>query len=323
MYSRRAFGRVTLGGIAMSSLMTAGLLNGANAQSRIDSTVNGVRLGMGTGSLNPLPPIPPGEDVIDTVVKLCVECGMGYIELVNGLIEPQFAGIGGGGRIPDPLTPDWIENRPKLREWRINAPISRFEEVKRKFDAAGLKLVSYVMTFTSDFSMEEIDAVFRHADALGVEFISTNQSKVSTGRRVAPFAARYRAKPSWHNHARIDDWDEVASLESFDELLSMSPHFMANLDIGHFTAGNQDSVAFLQKHHARISHIHVKDRKRDNGPNHPWGQGDTPIIPVLRLIKENRWPIYVIQEREYRGPTAGDPISEVKKNIAYMHQALV
>jgi sugar phosphate isomerase/epimerase len=322
MYSRRELGRLALAGVAVSSLGAPILTGAASAQARIDSTFNGVRLGMGTGSLNPLPPTPAGGDVIDTVIKSCVECGMGYIELVNGLVEPTFAGIGGGGRIPDPLTPDWIANRPKLRDWRINAPISRFQEIKRKFDAAGLTLISYVMTFTSDFSMEEMEAVFRHADALGVEVITTNQSQVSTGRRLVPFAAKYRAKPSWHNHARTDDWDEVASLESFDELLSMSPDFKINLDIGHFTAGNQDSVAFLQKHHARVSHIHVKDRRRNNGPNQPWGQGDTPIIPVLQLIKQNRWPIYVIQEREYRGPEVGDPVSEVRKNIAYMRQAL-
>lgn len=317
MISKRALGRAALAGVALSAFGKT-----AFAQQRIDSTFNGVRLGMGTGSLNPLPPIPPDGDVIDAVVKGCVEVGMGNIELVNSLLEPTLAGIAGGARIPDPLTPDWIANRPKLRDWRINAPLSRFQEVKRKFDGAGLKLISYVMTFTSDFTPEEFDAVFRQADALGVEVITTNQTQVSVARHLVPYAAKYRAKPSWHNHARADDFNEVASLQSFDEVLALSPHFRINLDIGHFTAGNQDSVAFLRKHHARVSHIHVKDRRRNNGPNVAWGQGDTPIVPVLKLIKENRWPIYVVQEREYRGPDVGDPISEVKKNIEFMKQAL-
>jgi hypothetical protein len=51
-----------------------------------------------------------------------------------------------------------------------------------------------------------------------------------------------------------------------------------NLDIGHYTAGNNDAVAFLKKHHDRITHLHIKDRKRDNGPNVQLGTGDTPIV---------------------------------------------
>lgn len=42
-------------------------------------------------------------------------------------------------------------------------------------------------------------------------------------------------------------------------------------------------VEFLQKHHARISSVHLKDRKsKDNGgANVAWGTGDTPIKDIL------------------------------------------
>jgi sugar phosphate isomerase/epimerase len=46
--------------------------------------------------------------------------------------------------------------------------------------------------------------------------------------------------------------------------------FAINLDIGHFTAGNNDAVDFLRKHHDRITHIHIKDRKRTAGRMSRW-----------------------------------------------------
>jgi sugar phosphate isomerase/epimerase len=36
-------------------------------------------------------------------------------------------------------------------------------------------------------------------------------------------------------------------------------------------------VPFLKQHHARITHVHVKDRKMHEGATTPFGQGDTPI----------------------------------------------
>ena len=64
----------------------------------------------------------------------------------------------------------------------------------------------------------------------------------------------------------------------------------------------------------------MKDRKKNQGPNTSWGEGDTPIKQVLVLLKEKKFPIRAFVEYEYRG--AGTPIDEVKKCMAYMRQAL-
>ena len=66
--------------------------------------------------------------------------------------------------------------------------------------------------------------------------------------------------------------------------LALSPHFKINLDIGHFTAANYDAVAYLRQQHANITNLHVKDRRKNQGDNVPWGQGDTPITQVLQLL---------------------------------------
>jgi sugar phosphate isomerase/epimerase len=136
--------------------------------------------------------------------------------------------------------------------------------------------------------------------ALRVGFLCTNQSRLDVAQRLTRFAERYKIKPTWHPHAMVNDPNEVATPESMEKLLAMSGLFAINPDIGHFTAGHNDAVDFLKMHHDRITHIHIKDRKRNGGPNVALGTGDSPIKECLTLIRDGKWPIHGIIEREYR-----------------------
>ena len=205
-------------------------------------------------------------------------------------------------------------------KWTLQHAYDHVEHYRKKFDAAGLNLFSYVMTFDLDFTDEEIDQVFKQMQALKVTCFCTNQSRLDVAPRLIPFAEKYKIKPAWHPHAMVNDSNEVASVASMEKLLAMSKHFAINLDIGHFTAGNNDAVDFLKKHHDRITHIHIKDRKRDGGPNVALGTGDTPIKECLTLIRDNKWPIYGIIEREFRGP--GTPVEETKGQLDYLKKLL-
>src|SRR5437879_13688743 len=81
----------------------------------------------------------------------------------------------------------------------------------------------------------------------------------------------------------------------------------ANVDLGHFVAGNNTSpVPFITKYHDRVTHVHVKDRKMKNGANFPLGEGDTPIVDVLKLIRDNKWNIQATIEFEYKVPAGSD-----------------
>jgi sugar phosphate isomerase/epimerase len=57
--------------------------------------------------------------------------------------------------------------------------------------------------------------------------------------------------------------------------------------------------------------MHLKDRKFNNGPNRPWGEGDTPIKDVLLLMKKNRYKFPATIELEYRVPAGSDDVKEV------------
>jgi hypothetical protein len=51
----------------------------------------------------------------------------------------------------------------------------------------------------------------------------------------------------------------------------------------------------------------------------PFGQGDTPILAVLQLLRHKRYPIPANIEYEYKG---GDNFVEVKRCFDYCREAL-
>jgi len=78
----------------------------------------------------------------------------------------------------------------------------------------------------------------------------------------------------------------------------MSDNYRINLDIGHYVGADGDPLAFIEKLDGRITHLHIKDRKRNDRPNVPMGQGNTPIKAVLQLLRDKRYPILAVIEYE-------------------------
>ena len=311
MRSRREFNRAALAGL------TASVLPGWVSRTAA-MQVRGVKVGLITGSLNPLGEL-GGRDPIDVIIEQCKQLDVLDVELVTVFPQGQPEVVNGGrfGQPPAQITPDYMKTRQALRDWRIALPLDRFKEVRRKFDAAKLNLFSYVYTIDDHMTDAEIEAAFRQLHALGVPMFTTNQTRVGMGLRIAPLSEKYNIKAAWHPHAEIQDSNEVATPASMERLLAMSKSFVINLDIGHFAAGNNDVLAFLKKHHERIAHLHVKDRKRDKGPNVQLGTGDTPIKESATLIRDERWPIMLILEREYRD-APGSPVEQTRWQLNYL-----
>jgi sugar phosphate isomerase/epimerase len=312
IFTRREFGLLTVAGIVLGRSKDHPLYGMGVA----DSTVNGVRLGVQTYSFRDLPRT-PGGDAVDTIIKSMTACGLTECELFAPQVEPQFsAGRGARGAPP---SPEAVKAREDLRKWRLETPIDHFRDVKKKFDTAGITIYAYNYSPNASFTDAEIDRGFEMTRALGAGII-TASTTLDVAKKIAPMADKHKMIVAMHNHSRIDDPNEFATPDSFAAAMKMSKYFKVNLDIGHFTAANFDALAYIREHHASITNLHLKDRKKNQGDNMPWGEGETPIREVLQLLKKERWSIPAYIEYEYRGQ--GSPVDEVKKSFEYAKKAL-
>jgi sugar phosphate isomerase/epimerase len=316
MYSRREFGRLALVGLPMTVALTRGPAQGST---RIDSKVNGVRIGIQSYSFRTLS--------LDDAISAMAKIGIGECELFSGHVEPRLGPPPGAGRPPQgEITPEMREamreaarkRQEEIRKWRLEVSLDHFKDVRKKFDAAGIKLQGYNYSFNDNFTDDEIDRGFQMAQALGVNII-TASSTLTSAKRVAPFADKYKMTVAMHGHSNLTDPNQFAKPESFSSALAMSKYFAINLDVGHFFAAGFDPIAYIEANHARITNLHIKDRKKENGPNTPWGEGDTPIKPVLQLLKQKKYDIPANIEYEYQG---ADAVVEVGKCFQYIKDSL-
>jgi sugar phosphate isomerase/epimerase len=311
MISRREFA------LAAASMMLAGRsVFGAERS----VTIGGVKIGAITYSFREVPRL-AGEDFLETGIRSCLQTGIGVVEMWSTMVQPPQALLTRSGQyVMDPANAEMVKQREAIRTWRIETPDSHWRGIRQRLDRAGIELIGYSVTLADDFTDAEIEGTLRAVRALGVQDLGTNQTRVAMGRRVVPFAEKHGVRLCFHNHANVKDSNEIASNASMEEVLSMSPNYRINLDIGHHVAANLDPVAFIAKHHSRISYLHLKDRKRDEGPNMPWGQGDTPIREVLQLVKREGYAIPCLVEYEYRSEES--PLVEVSRCLDYIRKAL-
>lgn len=210
------------------------------------------------------------------------------------------------------------EERAKIAEWRKNATAETFSAVRKRYNDAGVKI--HIVKFgdvSGNLSDAELDYRFAAARALGASAITReipNPAKIAEEekpmRRLGKFAEKWDVAVGFHNHTQI-------GLTTYDgPLLSWSPKFMINLDVGHYTAANDDSaVGMIEKYRDRICSIHLKDRTRKaNGQkNLPFGEGDTPLKEIFALMKREGLDFNCDIELEYGIPGGSDAVKEVAR----------
>jgi len=285
MYTRRDIGRLALASLPLT-----------RAFAKLDSRIHGVLIGAQSYSFRDRP--------LDGAIQGFVDVGLSECELSMGHVEPEF--------------PRGPEGRAALRKWRLNVSLDEIHAIRRKFDQAGVELSAYAYNIRDDFTDEEIARGFDVAQALGVKALTTSAT-VSVTPRIAAQAEKYKMVVGMHGHSNIKDPNEFARPETFVEAMKLSPYIAVNLDIGHYWAAGYDPVPFIEEHYARIVTLHIKDRKKNQGKNMPFGEGDTPIKKVLQLLKTRKYPIPANIEYEYEG---GDTVVEVRKCYEYCRRAL-
>lgn len=322
--SRRDFAK-----LALTALPAVGLFGSisrlradeAPAAGKPNSKVNGVQIGLnvpysyGNNMMS-------GQETLDATVQL----GVSAVELRTQPVE-QFMGCPAhllNNKALLAAAAGAKGARSELRQWRLSAGQDKLQQFRKDWDNAGVLIQIVKVDGIFEMADDELDYVFNLAKALGATAISTEISQYKEDftlkeddlKRVGGFGEKHDMWVSYHGHTRVTPEHWIRAFE-------LSPRNAANVDIGHFIAGvNFSPIPFIKKYHERITHIHIKDKKKHEGDNTVFGQGDTPIVETLQLLKENQWPIQATIEFEYKVPKGSTRMAEIAKCVKYCRDAL-
>ena len=178
-----------------------------------DSKFGGVQIGAITYSWRDLP------GGVENIIKYCKEAGISSIELMSGDAEeflgapknpmmamfappppPAKPAAGAPPAPPQPMKRPELTDEQKatiakynqdVKAWRLALPISKYEDVKKMFDAAGISI--HIIKFSpARWSDEEIDYAFKAAKILGAKGV-TDEIGMDAVRKLAPFAPSFSA----------------------------------------------------------------------------------------------------------------------------------
>jgi hypothetical protein len=315
-YSRRQFIKVAAAGLALSQTLEA----------KVNSRVNGVYIGLQTFSLRTL----PHAGVIDVIIGAMKQVGIGECEITSSHVEPDSS------------------EAPDIRKWRSTVSMDYFQNIRNKFNQAGLSIYSYssriggfggaggrgargavgpagaggqglgstggspptppVVSPQPPITDEEIDRCFVMAKALGAKTISSGLQP-DLAKRVAPVAKKHKMVVGVSS----------TNPDAFAEILQISPYFKIDIDIGDVTHAGYDPFPFIQTNYLHITDIHLKDSKL-KGPSTPFGDGDAHMKDVLLLLKKEKSQIRAHIDCTY--PGTGSSVEEVKKCFDYINACL-
>ncbi len=206
----------------------------------------------------------------------------------------------------------------EVQAWRKTVDLKKFEALKALYDEAGISIYAFKPSvFGKNNTDDDIRYGMRAAKALGASHVTLEHPEDDAHTaRLAKIAEEEGVLIGYHGH-------EQQTPTLWDTALSQSDANRMNLDFGHYIAAeNENPLEIIKTKSDKIVSMHLKDRqkKSNGGANLVWGSGDTPIVDVIKLIKENGYTFPVTIELEYDIPEGSDAVQEVKKCLAYIEQ---
>jgi sugar phosphate isomerase/epimerase len=297
MNSRRSF-------IKKSSLITLGAFN-LNF-SPLYKDINGVDISVVTYSFN------PGIEDMNIIIQNCLDSGSDNLELMGNHVE---------------TTMGMPRSKRSHAEWRSNVSMKDFKNVKKQFKNQGINIFAYKpYCMAPNNSDGEIEYAMKATKALGADYLTAELTTKENTKRISQFAEKHNVNIGYHAHLQASD-------TAWDFALNNSKKNFINLDVGHYIAARKENTKetllnFILKNHSRICSLHLKDRQAAKplnlgaSDNQIWGKGDTPIIEILQLVRDNSFKFTSSVELEYRIPDGSNRVNEVIRCYEYCNQAL-
>jgi hypothetical protein len=312
------FTRRDLGKLAMAALPAA--FSADSLLAKPDSKFGGVQIGINAPySFHGMP------GGADDIIQYMTQLNLSAVELRTQPVEAFL----GAPKVPDAKKGDSDEQKAArkaagaaLDQWRLSVTVDQLKGFRKKYEDAGILIQIVKVDHIDSMSDDVVDYAFTVAKTLGAHALSC-EIPLSKTKRLGEFAAKHKLMVGYHGHTNVTNPEAFAKPASWETAMTYSKFNGINLDIGHFTAANNVSpVEFIRKHHDRITHVHLKDRKMNDGKNFPWGQGDTPIKEVLLLMQKEKYPFQGTIEFEYPVPAGSDVLTEIGKCVAFCKNIL-
>jgi sugar phosphate isomerase/epimerase len=345
-FTRRDLGKLALAAVPASRLLAA----------KPNSNFDGVQVGVITYSYRSM----PGANDAKELLKYIVDSGCSAIEMMSPAAEnfagspaaaapggagggrgrgpgaggpggpgggagagAQGRGPGGGGGGGRQMTPEQQaaakERAETLKKWRLGASMDKYKDLRKMYNDAGVSIYAFKLEPQPTMSNEELEYLFTVAKTLGASHVTRELvDNAEFTKRIGDMAAKNGLLVAYHAHTQ-------ATMTAWDQVLEQSKGNAINLDCGHYVAGTDLSpIPVIEKHHARIASIHLKDRKKkSNGAaNLAWGQGETPIKEILQLMRKEKYKFPASIELEYEIPEGSDAVVEVSKCVQFCKAAL-
>ncbi|MDB5210750.1 MAG: hypothetical protein JWQ30_1577, partial [Sediminibacterium sp.] len=223
--SRRVF--LYQSSLASLGVLVAGKSSFANGlfQSKPNSLIKGVQIGVTTYSYRSMPGHP------DKLLQYCIDSNINAVELKGDEVEDYLGKPANTVKMPVRVAG---QPRPELSEetkaqikkyqqdvaaWRESISMDKFEELRKKFNAAGVYIFAYKPNSLAPENTDgEVTYSLRAAKALGATSVSVELPvDPAQTKRLGDLAAKQKVYIGYHAHLQ-------ASETAWDTALSQSPY---------------------------------------------------------------------------------------------------